>query len=64
MLGVLPVCFLVLCGHLLLKTLPHTGIHVPTRSLLSEILDGMAQKMLLEEVQGLAMLLGDVLADI
>jgi hypothetical protein len=56
MLGIFSVCLLVLCGHFLLKALSHTGIHVPTRSLVSKILYGMTEEMLLEEVQGLVVL--------
>jgi hypothetical protein len=57
MLGIFSVGLLVLCGYFLLKSLADTGIHVSTRSLASEIVDSMAEEMLLEEVQGLVVLL-------
>jgi hypothetical protein len=50
MLGILPICFPVLCGHLLLKALSNAGIHVPTSSLGPKIVDRVAEKMLFEEV--------------
>jgi hypothetical protein len=57
MLGIFTISLLVLSSHLLLKALSHTGIHVPTGSLTLKILDGVAEEMLFQEVQGFVVLL-------